>query len=332
METDWESVFATRYSLKEQSPRTETKPKQALAKLSCFIFVARSDASFIRTTLPPLFKMAAKVECKIMVILDASNAKGVLGESLAQSELSEVIEILKEIKKQHSFEMEVFSPDPSEVLQLSKIHMGRSYRETHCFRGYPIHGSIRQFHKYNSDYILHLDCDMLFYEEEGFSWIESAINLMEENKDILCTLPRAGPPAVDGNLNQGTTYYKKDDLRGVYLFKNFTSRHYLIHRKRFLELLPMNPLWLSWREPIKSRLFGNGKMLCWESIVEKALKNSTLWRADLMTEKAWSLHLGERSKEFRKKLPFITEQISQGKFPLSQAGHFDLRLGDWEIN
>jgi hypothetical protein len=310
----------------------EANPKQTLAKLSCFIFVARSDASFIRTTLPPLFKMVNKVECKIIVILDASNAKGVLGESLKQSELSEVIEILKEIKKQHSFKMVVFSPDPSEVLQLSKIHMGRSYRETHCFRGYPIHGSIRQFHEYNSDYVLHLDCDMLFYEADGFSWIESAINLMEENKDILCTLPRGGPPALDGNLNQGSTYYKKDNLRGVYLFKNFTSRHYLIHRERFLELLPMKPLWLSWREPIKSRFFGNGKMLCWETIVERALQNSTLWRADLMTEKAWSLHPGERSKEFRKKLPAITEQVSQGNFPLAQAGHFDLRLGDWQIN
>ena len=276
--------------------------------------------------------MVSKVECKTKVILDASSANGVLGKKLKQSELSEVIEILKEIKKQNSFEMEVFLPEPSEVLKLSKIHMGRYYRETHCFRGYPIHGSIRQFHANNTDYVLHLDCDMLFYEKEGFSWIDSAINLMEKNNDILCTLPRGGPPTLDGELNQGTTYYKKDDLRGVYLFKNFTSRHYLIHRKRFLELLPMKPLWLSWREPIKSRLFGNGKMLCWEAIVEKALKNSSLWRADLMTEQAWSLHPGERNKEFQIKLPFITEQISQGNFPLAQAGHFDLKLGDWEVN
>jgi hypothetical protein len=273
--------------------------------------------------------MVAKVECKIMVILDASNPKGVLGESLKQSELYEAIGILKEIKKQHSFEMEVFSPDPSEVLQMSKFHMGRSYRETHCFRGYPIHGSIRQFHKYNSDYLLHLDCDMLFYEAEGFSWIEFAIKLMEENKDILCTLPHGGPPTLDGNLNQGTTYYKKDNLRGIYLFRNFTSRHYLIHRKRFLELLPMTPLWLSWREPIKSRLFGTGKMLCWETMVEKALDKSNLWRADLMTDQAWSLHPGDRSKEFYNLLPKIIHYVNNNKFPEEQRGHFDLQLNNW---
>ena len=32
---------------------------------------------------------------------------------------------------------------------------------------------------------------------------------MDENKDILCTLPRGGPPTADGELHQGTTFYKK---------------------------------------------------------------------------------------------------------------------------
>ncbi len=280
--------------------------------------------------MPPLLKMATKATSNTVVVLDASRPNGVLGESLPQSELAELIEILEEIKKQHFFEIEVFSPSQSEVLQLSRIHLGKPYRETHCFRGYPIHGSIRQFHHKESDYILHLDCDMLFYEKEGFSWIATGIRLMEENEDILCVLPRGGPPTSEGDLHQGTTHYKKDDSRGVFLFKNFTSRHYLIHRERFLGMLPMKPTWLSWREPIKSLLFGNGKMLCWETTVEKAMEQSTLWRADLMTDEAWSLHPGERSIEFHEKIPSITKQVIQGHFPATQAGHFDLRLGDWK--
>jgi hypothetical protein len=153
---------------------------------------------------------------------------------------------------------------------------------------------------------------------------------LEENEDILCVLPRGGPPTSDGDLHQGTTHYKKDDSRGVYLFKNFTSRHYLVHRKRFLDLLPIKPTWLSWREPIKSRLFGNGKMLCWESTVEKALEQSSLWRADLMTDKAWSLHPGDRSERFWSLLPAIAEEMATGQYPSEQAGHFDLHLDSWE--
>jgi hypothetical protein len=306
---------------------------EALPSLSSFIFTARSDASFIAHTLPGLFQMLRKANSTPHVVVDATTPGGVLGKTLLQTQLSGLLDKLNSLQEEgHLFEIDQFSPDPKEVQQLSSIHFGAPYRETHCFRGYPIHGSIRQFHQKESDYVLHLDCDMLFYEDDGFSWINEGVKMMEENEDILCVLPRGGPPTSDGNLHQGTTHYKKDDSRGVYLFKNFTSRHYLIHRKRFLNLLPMKPTWLSWREPIKSRLFGSGKMLCWETTVEKALEESSLWRADLMTDKAWSLHPGERSKEFHEKIPSITKQVAQGHFPTAQAGHFDLRLGDWEVN
>jgi hypothetical protein len=73
-------------------------------------------------------------------------------------------------------------------------------------------------------------------------------------------------------------------------------------------------------------------MLCWETTVEKALERSSLWRADLMTDKAWSLHPGERSIEFHEKIPSIAKQVAKGLFPSAQAGHFDLRIGEWDLN
>jgi hypothetical protein len=73
-------------------------------------------------------------------------------------------------------------------------------------------------------------------------------------------------------------------------------------------------------------------MLCWETTVEKALEQSSLWRADLRTDKAWTLRPGERSKEFHEKIPSITKQITKGHFPAALAGRFDLRLGDWGVN
>ena len=301
-----------------------------MAKVSCFIFVARSDATYLPETLPRLCQMIAKANCKVEIVLDTTPPKGVLGKSLAQSQLSDITAILETIQKDHSFEIEHFSSDhPKETRHLSKLHFGKPYRETHCFRGYPLLGSIRQFHKDDSDYVLHFDSDMLFHEAEGFSWIESGIELMEEHDDIVCVLPRGGPPASNDFLFQGTTDYKIDQERGIYLFKNFTSRHYLVHRKRFLELLPMKPIWLSWREPIKSMLLGNGKMLCWETIVENAISKSKYWRADLMNEKAWSLHPGDRSTLFHDLLPEITSRVKKGLFPENQVGHFDLQLDDW---
>ncbi len=274
--------------------------------------------------------MCQKARAPVTICIDATKPSGVLENQNKTNKLNELLNYLEELKNNFLFDIIISNPTNKEVQNLSKVYFGSSYYETNCFRGYPIFGSFNQFYQSKSKYILHLDCDMIFYEKKDFSWINAAIKIMNENEDILCVLPRGGPPHTDKKLHQGTTKYNIDDKRRVFLFKNFTSRHYLIHRERFVSLLPVKPLWLSWREPIKSRLFGNGNMLCWEAMVEKALENSSLWRADLMTEQAWSLHPGDRSKKFYQLLPQIIDSVNRNEFPEDHRGHFDLRLNEWE--
>ena len=274
--------------------------------------------------------MCKRSECLISLVLDSKKPTGVLSRMLKQSRFQILQNLLGHLERKYGFNLMLAEYKRQQIRSQNKMFFGNPYHETHCFRGYPIYGSFKQFIDTDAKYVLHLDCDMIFYEAPAFSWIKEGVRVMEENKDVLCVLPRGGPPTKDGNLHQGTTPYQVDDKRELYLFKNFTSRHYLIHRERFLSLLPLKPLWLSWREPIKSRLFGNGKMLCWETMVENALVNSDMWRADLMTEQAWSLHPGERSKEFYQLLPQIIDSVNRNEFPMEQRGHFDLRLNEWK--
>ena len=299
-------------------------------KPQAFLFAARSDALFIENTLPYLIKLLEKVSCKITLILDTRNPSGVLGSTLSQGNLNEIISKIENLKSKVNFEFQTTHYDLNSIRSKNRLQFHYPHKETHCFRGYPIYGSFKQFIDTEAKYILHLDCDMIFYEDPAYSWIREGVRVMEENQDILCVLPRGGPPSKDGSLHQGSTPFKTDEKRGLYLFKNFTSRHYLIHRERFLSLLPLKPLWLSWREPIKSRLFGDGKMLCWETMVEEALSKSDIWRADLMTDQAWSLHPGDRSEEFYQLLPQIIDSVNRNEFPEEQRGHFDLRLSDWK--
>ena len=49
-----------------------------------------------------------------------------------------------------------------------------------------------------------------------------------------------------------------------------------------------------------------------------------------MTQRAWSLHPGDRSEEFYQLLPQITDSVSRNEFPEEQRGHFDLRLKYWK--
>jgi len=274
--------------------------------------------------------MCTRAKSNVSLVLDTKEPTGVLSKTIKQSEFQLLHDLLEDLAQEYGFTLILAEYQMQQIRSKNKLQFNYPYRETHCFRGYPIYGSFKQFFDTDSKYILHLDCDMIFYESPDYSWIQEGMRIMEEKEDILCVLPRGGPPTKDGLLRQGTTNYKIDEKRGLYLFKNFTSRHYLIHRERFLSLLPLKPLWLSWREPIKSRLFGNGKMLCWESMVEHALVKSQMWRADLMTEKAWSLHPGDRSEEFYQLLPKIIDSINQNEFPEDQRGHFDLRLNDWK--
>jgi hypothetical protein len=299
-------------------------------KIQTFIFTARSDALFIQNTLPPLIRLAEKAESKITLMLDKSDPTGVLGTTLPQSDLNEITSKIENLQSFLNFDFVTTAYDLKSIQSKNRLQFDYPHQETHCFRGYPLYGSLNQFIETDAKYILHLDSDMIFYEDRAYSWINEGVRVMEENEDILCVLPRGGPPTKDGLLHQGTTDYNVDENRGLYLFKNFTSRHYLIHRERFLSLLPMQPKWLSWREPIKSRLFGNGKMLCWEAMVEHTLKKSDMWRADLMTEKAWSLHPGDRSEQFYQLLPQIIDSVNLNEFPEEQRGHYDLRLSDWK--
>ena len=280
--------------------------------------------------LPQLFSLCEKAKVQSTVVIDTGSPSGILGRSLPQGKLDDVISILKILQKAHNFDYHKTEYSKDSITKLNNLQFGYPHHETHCFRGYPLYGSLKQFIETDAKYILHLDSDMMFYEGKAFSWINEGVRVMEENEDILCVLPRGGPPTKDGLLHQGTTDYNVDENRGLYLFKNFTSRHYLMHRDRFLRLLPMQPKWLSWREPIKSRLFGNGKMLCWETMLEHALAKSQMWRADLMTEQAWSLHPGDRSEEFYQLLPQIIDSVNRNEFPEEQRGHFDLRLNDWK--
>ena len=273
--------------------------------------------------------MCKRGQSHVSLVLDSKKPSGVLSNTVKQSGFKLLHDLLRDLERKYEFKLILAEYRKRQIRSKNRLQFNYPFNETHCFRGYPIYGSFKQFIDTEAKYILHLDCDMIFYEEPNFSWVQEGIRVMQENEDILCVLPRGGPPTKDKSLHQGTTPYKIDEKRGLYLFKNFTSRHYLIHRERFLSLLPLKPLWLSWREPIKSRLFGNGKMLCWEAMVEHALTNSEMWRADLMTQRAWSLHPGDRSEEFYQLLPQITDSVNRNEFPEEQRGHFDIKLGDW---
>ena len=97
-------------------------------------------------------------------------------------------------------------------------------------------------------------------------------------KISFASFPKADHPLKMRSLHQGTTEYQIDTkTRPLCLFKNFTSRHcFLIHRERLLSLLPHESRFKGSRakNPSRADYVANGKMLCWEAMVEQALEKS----------------------------------------------------------
>ena len=295
-----------------------------------YILSAVTDLAFVEQTIPHQIRNCNISSGNRYLVVDTAKISGYYSKSREINSLDNLFEIGFRFKESGIIDEIIEIDYKSTAKEKAYInHFGRNLAETHCFRGYPYWGSILPLEHSESDYLVHLDSDMLLYQEPNFNWIKEAINLMERNKDIVCCLPLSGPPTKDLTLYQSGNKYTYDKS-GFFRFKDFTSRIFVMHKERFLSLCPMDISWLSWREPIKSRLFGNGKMLCWEVTVTKAIEKSNYWRADLASPKAWSLHPTERGERFNKYLPEIIKLVEAGFSPKEQFGHYDLNLDWWE--
>jgi hypothetical protein len=154
------------------------------------------------------------------------------------------------------------------------------------------------------------------------------IQLIDDVEQILFVSPLSGPPTEDGTLHQGNTHYELDP-RGFYVFKEFTSRKYLLSRKRLEQSLPYQPLWISRKRKLLSYITGQSALWSWEVIASKKLRDTEFIRADMKDPRAWTLHTPDHGPEFVRNLSQLVGKVSRAQFPASQRGHYDLKLHDW---
>jgi hypothetical protein len=221
-----------------------------------------------------------------------------------------------------------YSPDYHR--RMYRKHFAGLMRQTHSNGGYPILGSIFAVEESTADYLVHFDSDMLLYQAPGFNWIDEGIRLLQRHEDLIAVLPRSGPPAADGRLRQQeeTGERFEQDPRGLFCFQTFTSRVFLIDRRRFERVLPLRPR-MPFPELLRNYLTKRNTMPEWEVMVGYRLPEAGLLRADLSTRDAWTLHPNDRGDQFDAALPSLIARIEAGDFPPDQGGYYDLRLDRW---
>ena len=306
---------------------------------SLWLFVARTDVSFMMQTIPHLVRMSNfPFQEKVLAIDTAA----LTGEKINRPGLGTMEEL--RTCAQRLLEAGVvdrvvdFNYDPTYQARLYLKHFGSSLSCTHNYKGYPILGSIFKIEECLSDYMVHFDSDMMMYQDPDYSWIQEAIQRMEDNPNIMFARPMGGPPTADGKLLQTTP--GSLNAEGLYEFKFFGSRLYLLNRKRFDKLLPLPIVWREYRQPLLNKLpegaktafnllTGKGKLDSWEIMVSRKLEQSDYLRVNLTNPRAWTLHPKDRSPDFIQALPQIIQRIESGDFPPRQAGFYDLVSELW---
>ncbi len=307
------------------------------------IMVARTDLPFMMETIPHLMRMCNFPFTERVLFIDTAplsgekvNRPGVgsmeqLRENCDRLLTSGVVDKLVDMDYCAAYRDRIY-----------RKHFGATIRSTHNYKGYPIFGSIFSLEEVEGDYVLHFDSDMLLYQEPGYNWILEGIKLLQKHPEVMAVRPLTGPPTPDGSLHQSIPYDRDPD--GFYRFKFFSSRAFLINRKRFDSLLPLPVMWRSYKNTILNRLptsvktslnclTGKGLLDSWELMVSKRLEETVYVRGVLDSPKAWTLHPKDRGPEFIAALPKIIETIEAGLYPPSQIGHYDLLLPDWlEMN
>lgn len=306
---------------------------------SISILVARTDIPFMMHTIPHLmrscnFPFTERVLCVDTAPLsgDKVNRPGIGTLEQLRGYCDEllragVVDRVVDIDYTESYRDRVFGK-----------HFNRKIRHTHNYKGYPILGSIFAIEQAESDYLLRFDSDMLLHQDHDYNWIEAGIGLMESVPEIMAIRPLTGPPSDTGKLHPYLPYHH--DSRGFYSFKFFSSRAFLIQRKRFDQFLPLSVLWRPYRHKLLDYLpndiktllnyqTGKGFLDSWEVMISRRLEETKYVRAVMDSSKAWTLHPIDRSPQFIQALPDIIKEVEAGWYPAEQAGLYDLQLQPW---
>ena len=290
---------------------------------------ARPDMPFIRETLPHLVRMLRFPFSERLLLIDTAPLPPRYDGIPGIGTLEEMLALGRDFIRTGVIDriIEVRHTDPSQLAIYRSQHT-RPVRHTRDHRGYPNLACALELALPQTDYLLHFDSDMLLHCAPGFDWVSHAIQLLEEHPDIIAVAPRPGPPTPDGSLTRQPAGHVLDPA-AFYRFKHFSTRRFLIDRRRFRRLLPIEPRSASRRLWLESLFRFRSPLEAWEVLISRALEKSMFFRADTGGGEAWTLHTPDHGAEFLWALPRIITRIERGDFPPAQAGDYDLQLRLW---
>ena len=307
------------------------------------INLAPNDLPTVIHTLPHQLRQLGGQVDEIVLTLDLHRSGGRYGEGW-EGRQEGMEQFLAEIVDQWpSARVTEVDNSPEARAEVSKAFLGGVDVPLKARSGAPIHGYFWALLQARYDYVFHLDADMMFGGGSQ-TWVQEAVQLLDEREDVVFCCPLGGPPTPDGEL-PAHVVEGIHQWRGVYLGRephsslayrlgHCSSRIWLTERSRFRsDLCPARLLPSPLRKRARARLDGNPPYENWEEVITEQMRRSGRVRIDFLGEEPgmWSLHPLWRSEAFFEALPGLIERVEAGDMPEEQLGDYEVgdSLVDW---
>ena len=306
------------------------------------ISIAPRDLRLLRATLPHQLRQWAVQVREIVCTIDLEPTPGEVG--LGKGHERQLLEFVQESLSQYRHgRLEVADYSAATRRAVAARFFGGQPVPAKTARAGPFYAYFYGLYVARCDYVLHLDCDVLFGGGSQ-TWASEALTLLRERPEILLCGPLPGPPRSDGTIAQ--TAVREPDASPAFAFATITSRRFLIDLKRLEERVGVLPVRRHasrrTRVPLSLWLKGWGRMqlrdrlrpltlstLAYdlpERLLGEAMTEAGLRRVDFLGSPPgmWSLHPPDRSERFYESLPRLVERVEHGDVPDDQRGNYDV--------
>ena len=251
------------------------------------------DGARIRKTLPHWLKVFGPSLSQVLVVVDRTLPEGRIA-SLHASEIDGEEDIDNTLAQLQELDRKVIvcDLDYSKLADISKRWF-KNGAPIRCQAGTPIFAFIYALQLAEPQYVLKLDCDMLFYNN-GFP--EHAIASLQGERVAL--------------VEPSRLYYAED--------AKFSTRAYFLDIDALKHQLPINAHKLDYLRRMHRRIQGKPDYLALEQMLQKEIAVGALSKIVLPQEYGLSMHVPRREQFLEGDIDGVIGRVELGQVPTAQ--------------
>jgi len=290
-----------------------------LVPVSYSVNVCNSDAPYLEQTLRHMIKALNYPFRERIATYDPGRQEGKYAARI-QGRQTDVEQILTRLLDDGVLDrVDVVPWTDDEQEQILFKYFGNSDIELKDFSGAPIYQYLYALDACHSDYVLHVDSDMLFHRRGNGSWIHDGLRALQQNAEVIVTTPQGGPPQAANWLERLLGRSLTAPATEPWGVATFTStRYFLMDMAKLRACLPLQ----------QSR---PGEPL--ENSLTHTFSQRGYVRWSMTGYEHWAIHPWRHDENYIRYLDDLIWAVEQGIYPFKRTGYrWDMRTEGKLIN